>query len=218
MRVVLAEDQVLLRDGIARALEASGIRVVAQVGDASALLAAVSSQHPDVAVVDVRMPPGFADEGAQAALAIRARYPDTAVLVLSSAVDPQLAATLAATGARAFGYLLKDRVLDVSSFIDAVRTVADGGTVIDDHVITVLLGEGQGRLGILSGRELQVVALLAAGRSNAAIGRELSISERTVDAHLRSLFVKLGLEQDPDINRRVRAAIAWLDAAAAPGA
>ncbi len=210
MRVVIAEDLVLLRDGIARALTAHGIDVVDCVGDAGALVEAVTALRPDAAIVDVRMPPSFIDEGARATILLRERFPDTGVLVLSHTVDPQLALQLAARHPRGFGYLLKDRVLDIAAFVDAVSAVASGGTVIDEEVIEHGLAERRTPLAQLTDRERDALRELARGRSNAAIAATLFLSERTVEAHLRSVFVKLDLTPDLDSNRRVRAALAWL--------
>jgi len=210
VRAVIAEDMVLLRDGLSRALTAHGVEVIAEVGDAGALLDAVSLERPDIAIADVRMPPSFTDEGARAARLMRERFPEVAVLVLSHTVDPLLALMLAAERPAGFGYLLKDRVMDVPSFIDAVGVVANGGTVLDEVVVAAGLARRRGALAELSDREREVLAALARGSSNAAIARELFISERTVDAHLRSIFIKLGLEQTVDANRRVQAALAWM--------
>ncbi len=217
MRVVIAEDLVLLRDGIARALSAHGFAVVGEAGDAGALVDAVTSQHPDLIVVDVRMPPSFTDEGARATRLLRERFPALAVLVLSHTVDPDLALLLAAERPAGFGYLLKDRVMDVPEFIASVRAVAAGGTVVDPAVVERGLARRYAPLQTLSPREREVLAELARGRSNAAIASALFVSERTVDAHLRSIFVKLGLPESADANRRVQAALTWLaDAAPVP--
>ena len=212
MRVVIAEDLVLLRDGIARALTTHGIDVVAEVGDAGALVEAVAEHRPDLIIVDVRMPPDFSDEGARATRLLRERFPDLAVLVLSHTVDPQLALLLAAERPAGFGYLLKDRVMDVPQFLTSVRTVAAGGTIVDPDVIERGLARLQEPLEKLSPRERDVLGELAQGRSNAAIASALFVSERTVDAHLRSIFLKLGLPESADANRRVQAALAWLAA------
>lgn len=210
MRVVIAEDLVLLRDGISRALMARGLEVVAEVGDAGALIEAVTAERPDLIVVDVRMPPGFSDEGARATRLLRARFPDLAVLVLSHTVDPSLALMLAAERPAGFGYLLKDRVMQLEGFIDAVREVARGGTVVDPDVVELGLARRHAPLQRLSRREREVLAELARGRSNVAIAHALFVSERTVDAHLRAIFVKLGLPESADANRRVQAALTWL--------
>ncbi|HSK56004.1 MAG TPA: response regulator transcription factor [Jiangellales bacterium] len=212
MRAVIAEDMVLLREGIARVLGRVGVDVVAEVGDARALVGAVVATRPDVAIVDVRMPPTFVDEGAQAVLLLRHRFPDLAVLVLSHVVEPRLAARLVADRPAAFGYLLKDRVLDLDDFLGALRRVVDGGTAIDPVVVARLMSSSDGRLSVLSPRELEVLERLAAGLSNAAIAEDLVVSERTVDAHVSSIFTKLGLPPTRDTNRRVQAALAWLQA------
>ena len=210
MRAVIAEDLVLLRDGLARALTAAGITVEAQVGDAGALIDAVGTHRPDLAIVDIRMPPAFSDEGARATVFLRERYPALAILVLSHTIDPHLAMTLVGERPSGFGYLLKDRVLDVDEFIDAVRTVADGGTVLDADVIAFYVARGASRLGQLTRREVEVLGLIAKGASNAGIATKLFVSERTVDAHVRSIFAKLSLLASVDGNRRVQAALAWL--------
>ena len=216
MRAVIAEDMVLLREGIARVLGRAGVDVVAEVGDARALVSAVVTTRPDVAIVDVRMPPSFTDEGARAVRLLRERFPALAVLVLSHVVEPRLAGRLAADRPAGFGYLLKDRVLDLDEFLAALRRVAAGGTVLDPLVVSQLMSRSSTRLGVLSPRELQVLERLAAGRSNTAIAEDLVVSERTVDAHVRSIFTKLDLPPTPEANRRVQAAIAWMEAAASP--
>lgn len=210
MRVVIAEDLVLLRDGISRALSTHGFDVVGEVGDAGALVEAVTMQHPDLIVVDVRMPPSFTDEGARAVRLLRERFPRLAVLVLSNVVDPDLALLLASERPSGFGYLLKDRVMEVDDFLASVRRVAAGGTVVDPAVVERGLARREGRLHALSLREREVLAELSHGRSNAGIATVLFISERTVDAHLRSIFAKLHLPESTDANRRVQAALTWL--------
>lgn len=210
MRVVIAEDLVLLRDGIARAIAAHGFEVVAEVGDAGRLVDVVAREHPDLVITDVRMPPGFSDEGARAARLLRDRFPRIGVVVLSHVVEPELALVLAAERPSGFGYLLKDRVMDVGAFIATLRTVGAGGTVIDPLVVERGLARRDAPLRVLTEREREVLGALARGLSNAAIAHELFVSERTVDAHLRSIFGKLGLEPTSDANRRVRAALLWL--------
>lgn len=211
MRVVIAEDLVLLRQSIARMLAAHGVDVVAEVGDANALISAVVAERPDVVVTDVRMPPLFTDEGAQAALLIRERFPESGMVVLSHVIEPNVALTLAAARADRFAYLLKDSVLGVEEFVDVLDKVHSGGTVIDAGVVSFLLDAAASRsLGGLTPREREVLALIAEGLSNAAIARRLVVSERTVDAHTRSMFAKLGLEPNDEDHRRVRAALAWL--------
>lgn len=211
MRVVIAEDLVLLRESMARMLAAHGVEVVAEVGDSATLLAAVVAERPDVVVTDVRMPPTFTDEGARAALLIRERFPDTGMVVLSHIIEPTVALALAAPRADRFGYLLKDSVLGIQAFIDVLEDVYAGGTVIDRGVVSYLLDAAANRsLGGLTPREREVLALVAQGLTNAAIARRLVVSERTVDAHMRSTFAKLGLEPNDEHHRRVRAALAWL--------
>ncbi|MGI5286309.1 response regulator transcription factor [Nonomuraea polychroma] len=205
MRVVIAEDLVLLRQSIARLLTQHGIQVVAETGDAGGLVDAVVAHRPDLVIADVRMPPSFTDEGAKAVLLLRERYPDLAVVMLSHIVEPVLALRLAADRPARFGYLLKDRVLELSEFVAVVERVAAGGTAIDRQVIDhYLVGTG------LSAREREVLGLLAQGLTNLAIARRLVVSERTVDSHLSSIFVKLGLPPDGEHNRRVRAALLWM--------
>lgn len=210
MRVVIAEDLVLLRDGIARAIAAHGFEVVAEVGDAGRLVDVVAQELPDLVITDVRMPPGFSDEGARAARLLRDRFPRVGVVVLSHVVEPELALVLAAERPSGFGYLLKDRVMDVGAFIATLRTIGAGGTVIDPLVVERGLARRDAPLRVLTEREREVLGALARGLSNSAIAHELFVSERTVDAHLRSIFGKLGLEPTSDANRRVRAALLWL--------
>jgi DNA-binding NarL/FixJ family response regulator len=212
VRVVIAEDLVLLRQSIARLLAADGIDVVAEAGDAGSLMTAVVEHRPDVVVTDVRMPPDFTDEGARAALLLRERYPEIGVVVLSHVIDPQVALGLARARASRFAYLLKDRVLAMEDFVEVLRTVHEGGTVVDQQVIRFLIdGAASGPLDSLTAREREVLALIARGLSNAAIARTLFVSERTVNAHSRSLLAKLGLEENADHHRRVRATLLWLE-------
>ena len=207
---MIAEDQVLLRDGLTRLLIGAGHAVVAEVGDGRSLIAEVSARRPDLVIADVRMPPTHTDEGARAVLYLRERYPDLAVLVLSQGVEPSLVATLAAGKSRSFGYLLKDRVLDTEVFLGQLEEVGSGGTAIDPLVVDGCVRRSQDRLRSLTEREVEVLRLLASGRSNVGIAAELVISRRTVDAHLRSIFTKLGIEGAPDDNQRVLAALDWL--------
>lgn len=211
MRIVIAEDLVLLRQSIARMLVADGVEVVGQVGDAGAMISAVVAERPDVVVTDVRMPPSFTDEGARAAMLIRSRFPDMGVVVLSHVIEPKVALTLAGPRADRFAYLLKDSVLGLEEFVGVLETVHAGGTVIDERVVSFLLDTAARRnLGALTAREQEVLSLVAQGLTNGAIARQLIVSERTVDAHIRSIWVKLGLEPNVDEHRRVRAALAWL--------
>ncbi|HEX9354992.1 MAG TPA: response regulator transcription factor [Streptosporangiaceae bacterium] len=221
MRIVIAEDLFLLRDGLTRMLEAHGFEIVAAVDNGTALLAAVTSARPDVAVVDVRLPPTFTDEGLRAALAARRAVPGLPVLVLSQYVEQLYARELLAGGSGGIGYLLKDRVFDSAQFVDAVRRVAAGGTAMDPEVIDRLLvrNSGDNALAALSPREREVLGLMAEGRTNAAIAQRLVITERAVAKHTASIFLRLGLQPSDDDNRRVLAVLAYLSAEqpAAPG-
>ena len=212
MRVVIAEDLFLLRDGLTRLLAAHGLQVAAAVEDGAELLAAVIAEKPDVAVVDVRLPPTFTDEGLRAALAARREVPGLPVLVLSQYVEQLYARELLTSGDGGIGYLLKDRVLDGAQFAEAVRRVAGGGTAMDPEVIARLLAgsASDGALATLSPREREVLALMAEGRSNAAIAQRLVITERAVAKHTASIFLKLGLQPSDDDNRRVLAVLAYL--------
>jgi len=212
VRVVIAEDLFLLRDGLTRMLEAHGFKVTAAVDNPAELLAAVTAQRPDVAVVDVRLPPTFTDEGLRAALAARREVPGLPVLVLSQYVEQLYARELLADGTGGIGYLLKDRVLDSAQFVDAVRRVAAGGTAMDPEVVARLLARNadDGAVSALSAREREVLALMAEGRSNAAIGARLVITERAVAKHTASIFLKLRLQPSEEDNRRVRAVLAYL--------
>jgi DNA-binding NarL/FixJ family response regulator len=213
VRVVLGEDLYLLREGLARLLTAHGLEVVAAVGDGPALLDAMIEHKPDVAVVDVRMPPTFTDEGLRAALDARSRIPGLPVLVLSQYVEQLYARELLADGAGGIGYLLKDRVFEAAQFVDAVRRVAAGGTAMDPEVIAKLLAHGSARepLGTLTPRELEVLGLMAEGRSNAAIAATLVVTERAVAKHTSNIFAKLDLPPSDDDNRRVLAVLAYLN-------
>ena len=212
MRAVIAEDLFLLRDGLTRLLEAHGMQVTAAVDNGAALLAAVTADQPDVAIVDVRLPPTFTDEGLKAALAARREVPGLPVLVLSQYVEQIYARELLAGGAGGIGYLLKDRVLDGAQFADAVRRVAGGGTAMDPEVIARLVdrSSADGALATLSPREREVLGLMAEGRSNAAIAQRLFITERAVAKHTASIFLRLGLQPSDDDNRRVLAVLAFL--------
>jgi len=213
LRAVVAEDQALLRVGLTRILEASGISVVAAVDNAPSLSRALASPEVDVAVVDVRMPPSHTTEGLVAAVEVRRARPGFPVLVLSQYVEPLYARELLASGEGAVGYLLKDRVADVDGFVAAVRQVASGGTVLDPEVVAGLVS-GAGReqpLERLTPREGEVLTLLAVGRSNAAIAARLFVTEKAVGKHTNAIFTKLDLPPAPDDNRRVLAVLAWLD-------
>jgi DNA-binding NarL/FixJ family response regulator len=213
VRIVVAEDLFLLRDGLTRLLAAHGFEIAAAVDTAPRLLAALLEHRPDVAVVDVRLPPGFADDGLQAALAARRQVPGLPVLLLSQYVEQLYAREMLADQAGAVGYLLKDRVFNDDQFVDAIRTVAGGGTVMDPDVVTKLLGRRSRDEPIttLSARELEVLELMAEGRSNAAIAQRLYVSEKAVGKHTTSIFLKLGLAPSEDDNRRVLAVLAYLD-------
>jgi DNA-binding NarL/FixJ family response regulator len=211
VRVVIAEDSVLLREGLAGLLTRFGFEVVAAVGDAPALLAAVDETTPDLVVTDVRMPPGFTDEGLRAAVALRAAHPGLAVVALSQWVQHSYAGELLASGdGRGIGYLLKDRVADVAEFVEKLRRVADGGTVVDPEVVRRMMLARRDPLGRLSPRESEVLALLAEGHSNAAIARTLDLSEAAVGKHIGNLLAKLHLPNSDDTNRRVLAVLTYL--------
>jgi DNA-binding NarL/FixJ family response regulator len=211
LRAVVAEDQPLLRDGIASLLELGGIEVVARCGNADELLRSVRSRGPDVAIIDIRMPPDFRDEGLQAAAEIRAEHSGTAVLILSQHVEPAHAGRVVARGASGVGYLLKERVRDGDSFIDAVRRVATGGTAFDPQVIaTLVAGHGHTARDRLTDRELQVLGLMAEGLSNTAIGARVHLSPRAVERDISAVFTKLELPGTDEHNRRVLAVLAFL--------
>jgi DNA-binding NarL/FixJ family response regulator len=214
MRVMIADDAVLFREGLARVLEAAGIEVAAQVGDGEQLLARVQTDPPAAVVVDIRMPPTHTREGLDAAGRIRAEHPRVGVLVLSQYVEPHHAVQLLQDGAGGVGYLLKDRIADVEEVVDAVRRVAAGGSVIDPEVVAQLVGRRRTRDPVqeLSERERQVLALMAEGRSNQAIGDRLFLSPKTVEAHVHSIFTRLDLHPAPDDHRRVLAVLAFLRA------
>jgi DNA-binding NarL/FixJ family response regulator len=213
VRVVIAEDLFLLRDGLTRMLQAHGLEITSAVDNGPDLLAAVAKDQPDVAIVDVRLPPTFTDEGIRAALAARREVPGLPVLVLSQYVEQLYARELLASGSGGIGYLLKDRVFDSAQFVDAVRRVAGGGTAMDPEVIARLLARNTGNvsIGALSPREREVLALMAEGRSNVAIGQRLVITERAVAKHTASIFLKLDLQPSDDDNRRVLAVLAYLE-------
>ena len=212
LRVVVGEDSILLREGIVRVLNEAGFDVVAQAGDARELLQHVSAHRPDVAVVDIRMPPTDTDDGLRAAIEIRRRLPRTAVMVLSQYLEEGYALDLVAESAEGTGYLLKDRVGDVEGFADSVRRVAEGGSALDPEVVALVLGRRrrQDPLGDLTGREREVLALMAEGRSKQAIAEQLTVSERGVEKHVTRIFDKLGLTPAAEDHRRVLAVLAFL--------
>jgi DNA-binding NarL/FixJ family response regulator len=213
VRVVLADDTMLLREGVALLLAEAGFDVVAQAEDAETLVQTVVTHNPEVAIVDLRMPPTHTDEGLQAALTIREQHPDVGVLVLSQHADIGLAMKLLDRGAEGVGYLLKDRVGDVEVFIDAVQRVASGGSALDPEVVKQLMGsagEGAGELGGLTPRERETLELMAEGRTNHAIAGDLGVSERAVEKNVTSIFGKLGLPPTADDHRRVLAVLAYL--------
>ena len=213
LRIVIAEDAAIMRDGLAHILSHRGHQVVAAVADAATLLAAVDAHQPDVAVIDVRMPPTHTDEGLHAALSIHRDHPGVGVLVFSQYIEARSAADLFAGAPAGVGYLLKDRVADVSEFIEAISRVARGGTVLDPEVVRQLLGASRraDSLATLTPREREVLSLIAQGRSNAAIASTLTISPGVVEKHAASIFAKLGLAPDGNDNRRVIAALRYLE-------
>lgn len=212
MRVVIAEDSVLLRVGLTRILADAGEEVVATVGDADELLTAVERHQPDLCIVDVRMPPTHTDDGLRSALAIRKRWPSIGILVLSQYVEERYASDLLSASGVGIGYLLKDRVADVADFVDAVRRVGAGGTALDPEVVAQLLARSrrQDPLERLTPREREVLALMAEGRSNPAIARALVISDKAVEKHVGNILTKLDLPPDEDDHRRVLAVLQWV--------
>lgn len=209
---MIADDAVLLREGAARLLEDAGFEVVAQAGDADDLLRKIRGHKPDVAIVDVRMPPGNSDDGLRAALTIRAELPDVGILLLSQYVEDRYLAQLLAGGAQGVGYLLKDRVAEVERLTEAVERVAAGGSVLDPEVVAQMLGRHRdaGPLDTLTGREREVLELMAEGRTNRAIAAKLFLSERAVERHVTSIFAKLDLPTTEGDHRRVLAVLAYL--------
>jgi DNA-binding NarL/FixJ family response regulator len=214
MRVVIAEDAAMFREGLVRLLQDRGHQVCAAVADGEALLAAVAAHRPDVAVVDIRMPPSHTDEGLRAALRLRADHPETGVLVFSQYIETRYAARLLQGNAAGVGYLLKDRVADVAEFTEALGRVAAGGTALDPEVVSQLLGAGRHARGLagLTAREREVLSLMAEGRSNAGIADLLVISASVVEKHVASIFAKLGLPPAEGDNRRVLAVLRYLEA------
>ena len=212
LRLLVADDSVLLREGLVRLLEEGGCEVVAQAGDAEDLLRKARAHKPDVAIVDIKMPPTHTDEGLKAAQIVRSELPGTGVLVLSQYVEKEYAAELLAESAEGVGYLLKDRVTDLERFIDAVRRVAEGGSALDPEVVSRMLARrSSGPLDQLTGREREVLALMAEGRSNSSIATELVVTERAVEKHVTSIFGKLGLPATAEGHRRVLAVLAYLN-------
>jgi DNA-binding NarL/FixJ family response regulator len=212
MRVVIADDAPLIREGVARLLAENGVEIVDQVGDADALLRSVRDLHPDVALVDIRMPPTHTSEGLRAAREIRSRYPETAVLVLSQHLEPDYALQLVEARPERVGYLMKERVGRVEQLLDAVQRVAAGECVVDRAVVDDLLARRRrvDPLEELTSREREIVALMAEGRSNRGICRALWLSPKTVETHIRGAFAKLGIKEAPEDNRRVLAVLAYL--------
>lgn len=213
MRVVVADDTVLLREGLSALLEDHGVEVCARVGDAERLLAVVAEHEPDVAIVDIRMPPTFSDEGLKAAATIRQSRPNTGVLLLSQHVETGEALAVVTSGG-GFGYLLKDRVLDVADFLEAVRRVAAGGSALDPEVVHALVTSRTRQPSALDGltaREVEVLRLMAEGRTNSGIARQLWVAERTVEAHVRSILTKLDLPESDSHHRRVLAVLRYID-------
>jgi DNA-binding NarL/FixJ family response regulator len=215
VRIVIAEDTVLVREGLAGLLADAGNDVVARVGDAESLLAVVAEHEPELAIVDVRMPPTYEDEGMKAAIEIRRTHPGTAVLVLSQHIEGRHAVELVSSGG-GFGYLLKDRVLDVDEFLEAAQRVAAGGSALDPEVVRHLLAppKEDDVLGLLTPREREVLGLMAEGRTNAGIAKQLWLTEKTVETHVSSILGKLGLSQAEHGHRRVLAVLAYLRASA----
>ncbi|WP_446663711.1 response regulator [Flexivirga sp. B27] len=219
MRVVIAEDDALLREGLVLLLQGEGLDVATAVGGPDELLSAVDEHRPDVAVVDVRMPPTHTDEGIRAAVAARRAHPGLAVLVLSAYVEQSFATELLADGTGGVGYLLKERVGRVATFLDALHRVADGGTAIDPEVVAQLFSRQRAndRIAMLSPREREVLSVMAEGLGNAAIAKRLFITDNAVHKHIRNVFAKLALEPGDDTDRRVAAVLRFLDAGRVPG-
>jgi DNA-binding NarL/FixJ family response regulator len=212
MRVVVGDDVLLMREGIVKVLREAGEEVVAEAGDVAGILAAVAEHRPDVAVIDIRMPPTHTTEGLQAAEQIAARYPGTAILILSQYIEPEYATALLEDYPEGIGYLLKERIFDPAILTDALRRIADRECVIDPTIVSRLMQRKRRRdpLGELTDREREVLALIAEGLSNAAIAARLVVTERTVEAHATQIFSKLGLEPSPELHRRVLATLAYL--------
>jgi DNA-binding NarL/FixJ family response regulator len=215
VRIVIGEDSVLFREGLARLLTDAGQEIVAKAVDAPTLLEAVERTEPDLAIIDVRMPPDFSDEGARAARSVRSRWPDLGIVMLSQHVETRHSVELVTRGG--FGYLLKDRVLAVDDFLDALCRVANGGSALDPEVVARLIGGNRHSdpLSILTGREREVLSLMAEGRANAGIAGQLWVTERTVENHVASIFAKLGMQSSQHDNRRVLAVLLYLERNAA---
>ncbi|WP_306744673.1 response regulator transcription factor [Saccharothrix yanglingensis] len=211
MRVVIAEDSVLMRAGVQSLLADVGIETVAAVANGDDLLLAVREHRPDLVIADVRMPPTFTNEGLRAALAARQEFPGLPVLVVSQYVEGSYAVDLIAKGAAGVGYLLKERVADVTDFLEAVRRVAGGGSAIDPEVVAQMLSRSRDPLDALTAREKEVLGLMAQGLSNAALARNLSVTQGAVENHISNIFAKLSLEASRDENRRIRAVLTYLD-------
>jgi DNA-binding NarL/FixJ family response regulator len=213
LRVVIADDHILLREGVVSMLEAQGLDVVGQAGDAEELTRKVGAHRPDVAIIDIRMPPTSTDDGLRAAVAIRKAHPDVGVLVLSQYIEADYALELIGSDARGVGYLLKDRISDIEEFADAIRRVADGGSVLDPEVVRSMLGR-QRETSALSGltpREHEVLGLLAEGCSNEGVARRIFVTQRAVEKHVTAIMSKLGLPAEPEAHRRVLAVLAYLE-------
>jgi DNA-binding NarL/FixJ family response regulator len=212
--VIICEDHALVRDGLERLLGTHGFEIAASVDNAGAFLAAVEHEHPDVCVVDVRLPPTFTDEGVKAAIEARKQVTGLPILILSQYVEQTFARELFTSGEGGVGYLLKDRVADPAQFVEAVRRVAEGGTALDPEAVAALLGRNdrQGRLDLLTAREQEVLSLMAEGRSNAGIADKLVVTERAVEKHVSNIFWKLDLPATGKDHRRVLAVLAWLQA------
>jgi DNA-binding NarL/FixJ family response regulator len=220
LRVVIADDHVLLRRGVVSMLESEGFDVVGQAGDADDLIRKVGAHQPDVAIVDIRMPPTNTDDGLRAAVEIRRTHPDVGVLMLSQYVEADYALELIGADARGVGYLLKDRISDIDEFADAIRRVADGGSVLDPEVVRWMLGRQRetSALAELTPREREVLGLLAEGCSNEGVARRIFVTQRAVEKHITSIMSKLELTPEPEAHRRVLAVLAYLDDAAAGAA
>ncbi|MFC7262824.1 response regulator [Streptomyces lutosisoli] len=210
MRIVIGEDSALFREGLARLLADAGHEIVGRAGDAPALVAAVAEARPDLAVIDIRMPPDLTDDGARAARRVRDEFPELGIVLLSQHIETRNAVELVAQGR--FGYLLKDRVFDVEDFLEALRRVAAGGSALDPEVVSRMLGAHWDPLASLTTREAEVLGLMAEGRTNLGIARRLWLTERTVETHVGSIMAKLGLATGEEHNRRVLAVLAYLTA------